>query len=121
MLTSRVKIQATRIRTVVFFFEKKGSDHFNCGETRRFKPRFSFAAIEQAVPMDIHNVECKLKEDLAFGHIGVEDLQFVMLLDNQSTDNIFNNPDLLTNFHQVPHGVKISMNGSDLTTNLKAI
>ena len=97
-----------------FFFGKKGSNSFNCGKMMTSKPRFSFATVKQAMPIDIHNVECKLKEDLAFGHIRNEDLPHIMLLDNQSTDNILNNPNLLTDVHQVPHGIKISTNGGGI-------
>jgi len=92
----------------------------NCGETRKCqKPSFSFANIKDARVLDTHNVEHKLQEDLAFGHVEVKDLTFVMLLDNQSTDNIFNSPDLLKNVHQGPFGIKILTNSGGLTANLK--
>ena len=65
-----------------FFFQQQ-NNHFNCGRTRRCdKPSFSFANIQDTRVLDTHNVEHKLKEDLAFGHTRRKDLPHVKLLDN---------------------------------------
>ena len=48
-----------------------------------------------------------------------EDLDHIVSLDNQLTDNTFKNKHLLTNTHQVLHGINVSTNDGGLTTNLK--
>ena len=62
---------------------------------------------------------CASQYNFAFNtHISTsDDLRHLLLLDNQSTCDIFCNPKLLKNIHSTPNSMSIKGNGGRITTN----
>ena len=83
------------------------------------KKSVQFTNVNDSTDEDTNDYLCAAQYSFAFNtHISTsDDLRHLLILDNQSTCDIFCNPKLLKNIHTTSNTMSVKVNGGSITTN----